>query len=119
MNVGLIIEMTAGSAPERIGVGSRDGGTDYGTLLLRAQRLARILLDRGASRLGLVDLNSEAVPLCLFGAGLAGVPFAPLNYRLARPQLEAVLGRLAPATVVGPDHADIVGAVDGIDAITT
>ena len=48
----------------------------------------------------LVDLNSEAVPLALFGAALAGKPFVPVNYRLADDQLQAILERTAPATVI-------------------
>ena len=39
----------------------------------------------------LVDLNSEAVPLALFGAGLAGKPFVPVNYRLTDDQLRAIV----------------------------
>src|SRR5262249_43356477 len=61
-----------------------------------------------------------AVPLCLYGAGVAGVPFAPVNYRLSDDQLRAILGRLAPAlVVVGPGVAERVGPVDGIELLPT
>ena len=39
-------------------------------------------------RVALVDLNSEAVPVALFGAALAGKPFVPINYRLTDEQLQ-------------------------------
>jgi acyl-CoA synthetase (AMP-forming)/AMP-acid ligase II len=118
MNVGLLLEMTAGSAPERVAASTASAELDYATLLARAQRLARLLVDRGVERLGYVDLNSELLPICLFGAGMAGVPFAPVNYRLTAAQLEAIVQRLAPATVVvGPDHEPLVAAIDGIDVI--
>ena len=37
----------------------------------------------------------------LFAAALAGVPYVPLNYRLADPDLAALLSRIAPAYIVG------------------
>jgi acyl-CoA synthetase (AMP-forming)/AMP-acid ligase II len=47
----------------------------------------------------MVDLNSEAVPVALFGASLAGLPFAPINYRLTDDRLNAIVARLAPGIV--------------------
>ena len=118
MGVSMLLEIVAGSAPERVAVGSSSAGLTYGELLVRAHRLAALLGQRGAERLGLIDLNSEAVPLCLFGAGSAGVPFAPVNHRLTDSQLRAVLDRLAPAlVVVGDGIAERVGEVGGITMI--
>ena len=39
--------------------------------------------------------------LALFGAAIAGVPYCPLNYRLADEDLGLLLSRIAPALVVG------------------
>ena len=54
----------------------------------------------GVERVGMVDLNSEAVPIALFGSAFAGLPFVPLNYRLADEQLRAILARTAPGRLV-------------------
>jgi acyl-CoA synthetase (AMP-forming)/AMP-acid ligase II len=118
MNVAMLLEMAADGAPERIGVGSRHGGLTYGELLRKSRRFASLLRSRRVERLGLVDLNSDVVPLCLFGAGLAGVPFAPINYRLTDEQLAAILQRLAPAlVVVGPDAEQRIAGVEGITTL--
>jgi acyl-CoA synthetase (AMP-forming)/AMP-acid ligase II len=118
VNVAMLLEMAADGAPDRVAVGSRDGGLSYRELLTKARRLAALLADRGVERLGLVDLNSVIVPLCLFGAGIAGVPFAPVNYRLTDAQLNAILTRLAPALVVaGGDAAHRLTGIDGIDVM--
>ena len=120
MNVGMLLEMAADGAPERVAVGPRTGGLTYGDLHRRARRLASLLQGKGVERLGLVDLNSEAVPLCLFGAGLAGAAFAPVNYRLTDDQLHAILARLAPAlVVVGPDVEQRASGVEGIELLRT
>lgn len=116
MNVSMLLDMTAGSAADRIAIGSRSGGLTYGLLLDRARRLAGLLIERGVERLGLVDLNSEAVPLCLYGSGLAGLPFAPVNYRLTDDQLHKILTRLAPGLViVGDGIAERTGPVEGLE----
>jgi acyl-CoA synthetase (AMP-forming)/AMP-acid ligase II len=41
--------------------------------------------------------------IALFGAALAGVPYCPLNYRLADADLAALLQRIAPALVIGDE----------------
>jgi len=61
------------------------------------------LTERGAERACLVDLTSEAVPIVMFGSATAGIPYIPLNYRLADTQLRALATRVvnsrAPASV--------------------
>lgn len=47
-----------------------------------------------------VGTNSLAFPIALFGAAAAGVPFAPLNYRLSVDQLDAMLRPLGEVVVV-------------------
>ena len=50
-------------------------------LALRARRAGTLFAEGPGERVALVDLNSEAVPIALFGASLAGKPFVPINYR--------------------------------------
>jgi acyl-CoA synthetase (AMP-forming)/AMP-acid ligase II len=120
MSVAMLLEMATDAVPERVGVGTRESGLTYQEVLTRARRLATMLHERGDERLALVDLNSDAVPLCLFGAGFAGIPFAPVNYRLTDEHLRVILGRLAPALViVGEGVEERVGDMDGIEVLRT
>ncbi len=119
MNLSLLLEMVAEGAPDRVVVGPQDGGLTAADLLARARRAAGRFSAAGVERVGLVDLNSEAVPICLFGASLAGLPFAPVNYRLPDEQLEAILRRLVPGlVVVAPDVVDRIPPIDGLQVIT-
>ena len=70
-----------------------EGGWTYGDLLLGARRAAARLRRSGAAHATLVGLNSDAMPLLLFGSALAGIPFAPVNYRLDDERLHNVLSR--------------------------
>jgi acyl-CoA synthetase (AMP-forming)/AMP-acid ligase II len=120
VNVGLLLEMAADGGADRIAVGSRADGLTYAALLERARTLAGVLRARGDERLGLVALNSDVLPLSLFGAGLAGIPFAPLNYRLPAEQLRALAARLAPGLVAAdPDRVADLQGIEGIDVVST
>ncbi|MBV8388020.1 MAG: AMP-binding protein, partial [Acidimicrobiia bacterium] len=87
MNIPLLLEMVAEGAPDRVVVGPRAGGLTAQQLLDRSRAAAALFTNAGVERVGLVDVNSEAVPIALFGAGAAGLPFAPVNYRLTDEQL--------------------------------
>jgi fatty-acyl-CoA synthase len=103
VNITMLLEMAAEAAPDRVAIGPRRSGITYRQMLDRAGRTAGWLTDQPGAHVGSLDVNSEAIPLLLFGAGLLGRPFAPLNYRLAPEQLGAILGRLAPLTLLAGD----------------
>ena len=84
VNVGMLLEMVADAAGDRLVVGSRRDGLTAGELQTAARRIATLFRFRDVENVGMVDLNSAAVPIALFGASLAGLPFAPINYRLDR-----------------------------------
>ncbi len=75
---------------------------------------------RGVERVGLVDVNSEAVPMLLFGSGFAGpaVRAGQLPAR-RRPARRRSSGRTAPSVVVVEDAVPArVGAIDGVELVT-
>jgi acyl-CoA synthetase (AMP-forming)/AMP-acid ligase II len=118
MHLGTLLQMAADGMSDRIAVGPRDGGLTMAGLAARARRAGTFLADRPGERVALVDLNSEAVPIALYGAALAGKPFVPINYRLADDQLRALVARTAPATVVvGDGIASRLGSIDGIEIV--
>ena len=86
----MLLEMAADGLGERTALGSRDGGMTFANLAVGARRLGAYFAARNGERVALVDLNSEAVPLTLFGAAIAGKPYVPINYRLADDQLRAI-----------------------------
>lgn len=101
MNIALILEMAAGSDPDRIGLVCDGRRWSYGDLLSAARGAARLIRASGASHVALLDESSEASAIALFGAAIAGVPYVPLNYRLADIDLAALLERVAPAVMIG------------------
>lgn len=103
MNIAMLLQMAADAAPGRVAIGSRDHGLTYGELYERAGRAAGWLVAGGVERLLYTDEAAPALPVGLFASGWAGIPFAPLSYRLADERLRVLVGDLAPAVLL---HAD-------------
>jgi acyl-CoA synthetase (AMP-forming)/AMP-acid ligase II len=101
MNISLVLQMAADADPERIGLVCQGRRWSYGELWRAAHGAAAGIRRSGCSHVALLDESSEAAAIALFGAALAGVPYAPLNYRLADIDLAALLQRIAPAYVIG------------------
>jgi fatty-acyl-CoA synthase len=101
MHLSSLLDIAADALGDRVAVaGSSGGDLTYTELLARVDAVARHLGSVGAERLVAVDVNSEAVPIGLFGAARAAIPYVPVNYRLADAQLRAILERAAPGLAV-------------------
>ncbi|MCF1592330.1 class I adenylate-forming enzyme family protein [Streptomyces muensis] len=119
MHLFTLLDMAAAGFPDRVGFGSRTDGLTYADLATKARKAATWIAGQKVERVVLIDENSPAVPVLLYGSALAGLPYAPLNYRLATDQLRSVLARTAPAVaVVDAPVVDRLGPVDGITFVT-
>lgn len=119
MNVHELLEIAAPALGHRVLISDREGALTAEQLLTGSTRVGVWLAAQPAERLVLVDVNSRAVPLALYGASYAGIPFAPLNYRLDDDRLRALVARTAPAVVVvGEGVSDRIGRIEGIITIT-
>ncbi|MBM3595481.1 MAG: acyl--CoA ligase [Alphaproteobacteria bacterium] len=104
MNIALLLEMAAESAPDRVGLVCDGKRWTYGDLLSAARGAFKLIQESGVEYVTLLDESSEASMIALFGAALAGVPYCPLNYRLPDEDLAALLERIAPALVIGDEE---------------
>lgn len=100
MNISTILDMAAEAFGDRIGVVSGNQQLTYAELREAAWRAARRFRASGAAYVALLDVNSPAAPVALFGAAFAGIPYVPLNYRLTPAEINKLLARVAPAVLV-------------------
>jgi fatty-acyl-CoA synthase len=115
MHVGMVLEMAADGLDDRVALGTRTDGISFAELGRRARRAGTILAGTPGDHVVIIDENSIAVPIALFGAAVAGKPFVPVNYRLADDRLRSILSRTAPAIVIaGTGVADRIAGVDGL-----
>ncbi|MET0250822.1 MAG: class I adenylate-forming enzyme family protein [Novosphingobium sp.] len=101
MNIAMLLEMAAQAEPDRVGLVCDGRRWTYSELLAAAHGAAEFIRHSDCGHVALLDESSEAAVIALFGAALAGVPYCPLNYRLADPDLGALITRIAPAVLIG------------------
>src|SRR5262245_59139397 len=96
----MLLEMAAAGFGERVAVQNARDRLTYAELFSAAGAARALIEESGAEHVGILDVNSLAVPVGLFAAAWSGRPFVPLNYRLTAPELEALVARIAPAYLV-------------------
>ena len=115
----MLLEMAADGFGDRVGITAGGKGVSVADLAVRCRRLGTFFASRAGEHVALVDLNSEAVPLALFGSAIAGKPYVPISYRLPDEQLRAIAARIAPAILIAGDGvAERLGPIDGIDVVS-
>ncbi len=100
MNLMMILEMAAGAMGDRVAFQNGEDRLTYQQLFDAAGALAAALDDGRTRHLAMLDVSTLALPIGVFGASWAGIPFAPLNYRLTDPELDALIAQLNPGCLV-------------------
>jgi len=97
-------------SPDRVAVVHGDESMTYRSLHERATRVAHVLARLGVSggdRVAYLGPNEPAFLETLFGTGLLGAIFVPLNTRLAPPELAYILTDSGTSVLVhAPTHAE-------------
>ncbi len=114
MNLMMLLEMATQVAGDRVAFGRQDDGLSYQGLFDRAGGAARGLQEAEAGTLAFVGLASDAFPTAVFASSWAGIPLAPLNFRLSDEQLAPLLARLDRPLVVA--DAEFVERLQGLGA---
>jgi len=108
MNLMMLLEMAAMGQGERKAV-SGSGVTLTGEeLFQRAGVAAAQLREQGVGTFAYLAPNHPGYAVAMFASAWAGVPFVPLNYRLASQQLVALLD----------NHDDVTVVVDDLDRLS-
>ena len=116
MNLMMLLEMAASGFGERVAFKNGEETLTYAELFQAAGTAAERIQASGAERTALLDVSSLAVPVALFGSAWAGVPFAPLNYRLTTDELARLAERISPALLIANDErTDAFGSAPGIE----
>lgn len=103
VNLLLLLDMAAAAGDDRVAVEADGDGLTATELLSSAWSAAKAI--DGASAVAYAGTNGLGFPIGLFAAAAAGVPFAPLNYRLGDDQLDNLVRRLDDPLVVADGPA--------------
>ncbi|MDP9820793.1 class I adenylate-forming enzyme family protein [Nocardioides massiliensis] len=109
MDLNLLLDMVAEGIPDRAVLGTRDAPITAAELQRRAANGAAALRERAAGHLVYIGISDEWFSVSLFAASAAGVPFVPLNFRLATEQLASLVAENDAAFVVA--ESDVLRAI--------
>jgi acyl-CoA synthetase (AMP-forming)/AMP-acid ligase II len=115
MNLMMLLEMAGSAIGDRTALTSGADSWSYAELFEAAGAAAQEMTASGARYAAVIDVNTPAVPIALFGAAWAGLPFSPLNYRLTEAELEALLARISPAYVITDEER--AGRLAGLEGL--
>ncbi len=96
----MLLEMAASGFADRVAVQNGSDRLSYAELFAAAGAASALVAEAGARHVGILDVNSLAVPVGLFAAAWSGLPFVPLNYRLSADEVDALVTRIAPSYLV-------------------
>ena len=103
-----VIRRHAAQRPEAVAIRQGERELAYGDLDERSSRLAQALLARGVragTRVAYLDRSAPEVVELLFAASKVGAVLVPLNWRMAPPELAAVMADAqAPLLIAGRDY---------------
>ncbi len=115
MNLMMLLEMASSSFGERVAVTSAGHALSYQRLFQASGRAASLIADAGVERVAMLDVNTPAVPIALFGSAWSGLPFVPLNYRLTADEVERLAAQIAPALLItDAERAPALEKLEGI-----
>jgi acyl-CoA synthetase (AMP-forming)/AMP-acid ligase II len=107
-----IVRDQASDQPDGVALVFEGRQTTYRQLDRAASRVAnglRAIDPAPGTRIALLDKNSDAFYEILFGAAKTGQVLVPVNYRLAPPEIVAIVNDAAPSALfVGPEYFSIV-----------
>ena len=116
MHLGLVLEMTHEGMGDRVAVAADGSHLTQRQLAERSWAAAARFVAEGTPAIVYLGGNHLAFPLALFGAAGAGIPFIPLNYRMAAEQIRDRLDAHPGALVIHqqelPPGVDADRAVD-------
>jgi acyl-CoA synthetase (AMP-forming)/AMP-acid ligase II len=105
MNLLTILEMVEAGHGDRLILGTQAQGLTGTQLTAQARRGGLHLTALGARTVIYAGENGLAFPLALFASAAAGIPFLPLNYRLAHDQLTSLAGKQERPFIIADDTA--------------
>ena len=119
MNLMMLLEMAAGGFGDRIAVGSLNDGLTVKQIFDNAGAAAERFRNANVENVAMIDITSPSLPICLFGASWAGLPFVPLNYRLTDQELNALLERISPSiALMQPDTKERISNTLEVNSFT-
>jgi long-chain acyl-CoA synthetase len=118
MNTLMLLQMASEAMGDRIAITNNGESLTYQKLYQTALAAAKVIDDSNCQFVSVLDTSSFAVPIAMFGAAAAGIPYVPINYRLTGNEIDQLLARVKPVLLItDKDKAQRFGRNDGVTVI--
>ncbi len=94
MNIATLLQMTADAFGDRIAITDGTTKLSYAEWYAAAERAADYFREIDCKYVAALDVYTPALPVALYGAAIAGIPYVPINFRLTNPEIDALLERV-------------------------
>lgn len=105
MNIAMMLQMAAEIGGDRAALTCHHRHYSYNELFRAAKSAAQTFKDSGVEFVSVLDTSNAAVPVAMIGAAMAGLPYVPINYRLAADRLNDLIERVKPVYLIVGDKA--------------
>src|ERR1700730_15821776 len=110
MSISLLLEMAASSNPDRTAVVSGDLRLTTQQLSDLADGGAGVIAASKAKHVAYSGTGGAMLPVLIFAAARAGLPFTPINYRLSADGIQTLINRLPdPVVIVDSRYRERLG----------
>ncbi|GAB04786.1 AMP-binding protein [Gordonia amarae] len=117
MSIAILLEMPVSMDPDKEAIVDGDLRLTLGQVDALVNKGAARITESGAQCVAYVGTGGAAMPVLLFASARAGVPFAPLNYRLTTDALVELIERLPGAVVIADAEYKAVAAQAGVTVL--
>ena len=115
MSISLLLEMAVSANPAKIAVVEGEHRMTVGELSDLVDRGAGLLKASRAEHVGYVGVGGLMLPLLIFAAARAGIPFTPINYRLSADGVQTLIDRLPnPIVIVDARYRNMIANPPGV-----
>lgn len=120
MNISTILELIASSVPNRVAVSDTTQQFTYAQVDAASSQLAQRITESRYEQVSWLATNSALFPIMVFACAKAGVPFVPLNYRLADEMLQRQGQRLGNALLIAdPLSSGRLNGLENLEEVLT
>lgn len=120
MNLMMLLEMAKDAMGDRVAFVNGDDRLTFADLYQAAGVAAAEAKASGAEHLAILDVSSLALPIGVFGAAWAGIPYVPLNYRLTGDELGRLVEQIRPSRLVtDAERVEAMACHEQTEALST
>jgi acyl-CoA synthetase (AMP-forming)/AMP-acid ligase II len=111
MSIATLLDLAAEMHPERPALGRAGETISFGELAIRVRIAAAFLSKSAPGSAVFIGKSGAAFHVALFAAARAGLPLTPVNYRLARGQIDELIDQLdRPVVIADPQCLPVPGS---------